>query len=602
MQRWRPRLAALLGDERTPRIGFVLAALVAFALLIYLGRSLIFYNDEWTFIVERRDLSLDDLMRPHNEHWSLFLVLGYGAMFWLFGLASYLPYLAVLLALHILVAWGVFRLVEREAGGWVALGLATLMLFLGSGHQNLFWAFQVGFVGATAAGTWALVALRAADPGLGSRSGVPLAAILLTVAVATQGIGLFFLVAVATLIVADGTGRRRWPAVAVPAVAYVAWYVLLGRGEIAHHRDPFTPDALASVPAYLLRGLEWSVGAVVGWGPDVGRVLVVLAAVAIGWTVSRGGRPSPLVLAACAGVVAQYAVTGLVRAQFGTDQATEARYTYVAAAFMLPAVGTALGRTVDTALAAREAGNRYAGKPRPRRVLRDARWRLAMLVPVLAIALLANSYSLRPGKATFQERADFTRAYVEVIAAHADAPAIVDSQGIFPYPRPTEMLRLAAAHGSPISDRWVPSVVRTTTPELRDQALTGMLAAWIEVGQRQEPTGGPIQVLETQHVAWMARGTACAEVEAIGAAPSMRLQMDASDDLAVQAGVGGTLSVALGLEAAPGSPLATADTEAGESYLIQMPDLEPGARWTVRVDLPGVRGQPTTVCSADTAD
>jgi hypothetical protein len=602
MQRWRPRLAALLGDERTPRIGFVLAAVAAFALLIYLGRSLTFYNDEWTFIVERRDLSLDDLMRPHNEHWSLFLALGYGIMFWLFGLASYLPYLAVLLALHVLVALGVFRLVEREAGGWVALGLATLMLFLGSGHQNLFWAFQVGFVGATAAGIWALVALRAQDPGRRSRSGAPLAAILLTVAVATQGIGLFFLVAVATLIVADGTWRRRWPAVVVPAVAYVTWFVLLGRGEIAHHRDPFTPDALASVPAYLLRGLEWSVGAVIGWGPDVGRVLVVLAAAAIGWTVIRGGRPSPLILAACAGVVAQYAVTGLVRAQLGTDQATEARYTYVAAAFMLPAVGAALGRALDIALGAGETGDRDAAERAPRRAVRDARWRLATLVPLLAFALLANGYSLRPGKATFQERADFTRAYVEVIGAHADAPAVLDSQGIFPYPRPTEMLRLAAAHGSPLSDRWVPSVVRPTTPELRDQALTGMLAAGIEIEQRQAPIGGPIGMLGTQHVAWMAHGTACAQVDAIGSAPSVTLRLEAADDLAVQAGAGGTLSVALGLEAAPGAALATADTEAGESYVIRLPDLEPGTRWTVRLDLPGVRGPVTTVCSADPAD
>lgn len=577
-ERWRAGLAAAVRDERMPRIGFALAAVAAFALLIYLGRSLTFYNDEWTFIVERSDLSLDDLVRPHNEHWSSFLVLGYGVMFSLFGLASYLPYLAVVLVLHVAVAWAVFRLAEREAGGWVALGLAGLMLFLGSGHQNLFWAFQAGFVGATAAGSWALVALRVRD----RRSGVLLAAILLTVAVATQGIGLFFLVACTTLLVADGTWRRRWPAVTVPAMAYVAWFLLLGRGEVSHHRDPFTPEALASVPAYLIRGLEWSVGSVSGWGADVGRILVVLAAVAILWTTARGGRLSPLVLAACAGVVAQYAVTGLVRAQFGTDQATEARYTYVAAAFLLPTLGAALGA--------------WSG--------RDLGWARAALVPLLGVALLANAYALLPGKGTFQQRADFTRAYVEVVQAHSDAPAIIASQGIFPYPSPAGLLRLIAAHGSPLTDRWLPSVVRPTTPELRDQALTGMLAAGLTVEPTGEPTaeqtGGELEVLAARHVAWVAAGTACVELEATGAEPSITLRPARSENLAVQAGAGGTLSIALGLEAPPQLPVATPAVEAGSRYLVGLPDLGPGAGWTVRIDLPGVRGR-TSVCGADPA-
>lgn len=576
-ERWRAGLATAFRHERTPRIGFVLAAVAAFALLIYLGRSLTFYNDEWTFILERRDLSLDDLVRPHNEHWSTFLVLWYGSLFSIFGLTSYLPYLAALLVLHVIVAWGVFRLAERAAGGWVALGLAGLMLFLGSGHQNLYWAFQAGFVGATAAGTWALVALR----GLGGTRSVLPAAILLTVAVAIVGIGLFFVAACAALIVADGTWRRRWLAVAVPTVVYAAWFVLVGRGVVSHHRDPFTAEALASVPAYVVRGLEWSVGAMTGWGPEVGRILVVLAAVAVGWIVMRGGRPSPLVLAAGAGVLALYAVTGLVRAQFGVDQATEARYTYVAAALLLPAIGAALGAWIGRALS----------------------WRHAVLLPLLPVALLANGYALLPGKVGFQERADFTRAYVEVVTSHRDAPAVIESQGIFPFPAPAELLRLIAAYGSPLSDRWFPSVAPATTPELRDQALAGMLAAGVVIERTAEAaTGaGALAVLTAQHVSWTTDGTSCVAIETSGAAPSVTLRLQEADDLTVRAGSGGVLSVALGLETVPQAALATGPIEAGMTYLVRLPDLGPEPSWTVRLDLPAVRG-PTTVCSSDAAD
>ena len=42
-------------------------------------------------------------------------------------------------------------------GALAAVAVAILLLVYGSGFENLFWAFQIGFVGSVALGLWALV-------------------------------------------------------------------------------------------------------------------------------------------------------------------------------------------------------------------------------------------------------------------------------------------------------------------------------------------------------------------------------------------------------------------------------------------------------------
>ena len=45
-----------------------LAGLVAAVVILYLGRETIFFYDDWGFVFERRDVSLDSLLTPHNGH------------------------------------------------------------------------------------------------------------------------------------------------------------------------------------------------------------------------------------------------------------------------------------------------------------------------------------------------------------------------------------------------------------------------------------------------------------------------------------------------------------------------------------------------------
>jgi hypothetical protein len=49
------------------------------------------------------------------------------------GLTSYLPYLGVLLLFHIATAAGLFVVITRQAGAFLALAMSALFLFLGAG-------------------------------------------------------------------------------------------------------------------------------------------------------------------------------------------------------------------------------------------------------------------------------------------------------------------------------------------------------------------------------------------------------------------------------------------------------------------------------------
>ena len=105
-------------------------AAVALVVLVWLGRDMTFYHDEWALIL-KRDLSVDGILAPHNEHLSATLVVLYRVLLGTVGMGSYWPYLGVTFALHLAVAGLVYVIVRREApAGW-ALGAMAVMLFLG---------------------------------------------------------------------------------------------------------------------------------------------------------------------------------------------------------------------------------------------------------------------------------------------------------------------------------------------------------------------------------------------------------------------------------------------------------------------------------------
>ena len=421
---------------------------VAFAVLLVLSRGLTFFADEWAVIADRT-LSMDGFLQPFNEHWLGVTTLVYRQMLAVFGLSSYVPYLLLLWALHVVVGVEVYLVVRRRAGSLLAIAAAAVTLFLGSGFENLFWAMQIGFVGAIALGLAALLLVTTAAPPTTGR--LVVAAVLLLVGVMTSGFGLFMLALVALAMLLT-PGRRRAVAVVLPAaVVYLAWYLTLGRGGLATHQNPFDPAAISAVPGFVVNGLGMAFGSAVGVGPTIGVAVAMVVGLAIVIALARGH--DAWFAAACFGaIVAQYGVLGLVRAQLFDTAANYSRYAYLGAIIAL------LCLTALVAPAWRAAGER-------------GRWRtmrLAVLLPVLALSLTWNGWLLVDGSRLFLARADRTRA--DLVTATLEMPPGVDPARVKLLDRPVVRLReVIAEYGAPLRDAWT-GIERPIQPELMAQA------------------------------------------------------------------------------------------------------------------------------------
>ncbi len=314
----RARLASI----DWPPVALALAALI---LLVWLGRDMTFYHDEWALIL-KRDLSVDGILAPHNEHLSATLVVLYRVLLGTVGMGSYWPYLGVTFALHLVVAGLVYAIVRGltpdRSPAW-ALGAMAVMLVLGSGGDDILWAFQSATIGAVAAGIGAIV-VAPRRPGL--------AAGLLAVSLATSGASLAFLVGTGVRLLIDRPRALPW--LAIPTGLYLAWFVVFGASGVNALRSP----SLDGVPQYVATGLAAAAGGALG--------TTVLAFGAVACVVLFAGlfrtRPTPsVVLAVLAAGIAFYVIAGTVRAELGPEQAAAPRYLYIVAPAFIVA-GTSL--------------------------------------------------------------------------------------------------------------------------------------------------------------------------------------------------------------------------------------------------------------------
>jgi hypothetical protein len=315
-------------DLRVPhaRLFVAAAAVIVSAAILWLSRGFTFYFDEWTFILPS-DTSWTVYLQPHNEHPAMLPRLIYATLLNTVGMRSYLPYMAVLLALHATSIVLLFELVRRRAGDGIAIAAASLLLVLGAGWENLLWAFQIGFVGSVACGLGALLVMDAFPRRMW------LAMLLLFGSLMFSGIGLFFLIAATIWLVLTPNRRHDLIWIAPVAVALGAWYVAYG-----HAGTPPRPLSLAgnlvALPQYVLWGLGASVAGLVGEGGLFGPVLLVLAVAALAFTWRRR-PPDAFALAIAAALVAFYVVTGINRDQIGYQQSGSGRYVYEGAVFWL---------------------------------------------------------------------------------------------------------------------------------------------------------------------------------------------------------------------------------------------------------------------------
>ena len=319
-------------------------AVVAAALVYYvtLARRQWFGADEWDFVAGRTGGDLADLFRPHNEHWSTLPIIAFRLLWQVVGVRSYLPYLLLIVMLHLAVAC-LLRTVMRRAGvnPWIATAAATLFVLFGTGHDNILWAFQIGFVGALVFGLSHLL-LADHDGPIDRRDVLGLVAGLAGLMCSGVGVPMVAAVGLATLV------RRGWRLalfhVAPLAVVYCVWLATSAGNSYS------TRAGLGQVARFTgtdLRATFEALGQLPGSGIVLGALLLVGLALAW-WPRLRDDLPARAAApgALLGGAVLFLAITGFGRAGQPLSVLTQpwdaSRYLHIVAALVLPALAVGL--------------------------------------------------------------------------------------------------------------------------------------------------------------------------------------------------------------------------------------------------------------------
>lgn len=321
----------------------LLTLMGGFFLLLYCNRDQWFFGDEWDFLAHRGVTGADhSLWEPHTEHWSTVPILIYRALYSLYGVRTYVPYVVVLVLLHLAVAHLLWRvLLQAGVDQTVATALATVFVVLGAGYENLLWAFQIGFIGSVALGMAGLLLVNH-DGRWGGRDFAGWAVSI---------VGLMFSGVSVTMVTVAGLAvfmRRGWRhallTVSVPGVIYLTWFFFTGNKNVGD--DERTLDDVFKYPEYIWNGLRTAVEATVGFQGAGAVILLGLAA----FLLRRGGRskgPAAPAFACALGALMLFAIIATGRAGLGIESSGASRYTYLVMALALPAMGLGLADLVD---------------------------------------------------------------------------------------------------------------------------------------------------------------------------------------------------------------------------------------------------------------
>jgi hypothetical protein len=304
------------------------ALVLAGAWLMYETRGTTLWFDEWQWVLEYDDDSLDGFIAPHNGHPTLIPVLIYRLLFATVGIDQSGPYRVVGIAGHLLVVAVLYVYAARRAGAGLALVAAALILFLGPGWQNIVWPLQIGWLVSIAAGLGALLMLDRRD-----RLGDVAAAGLVLLSIAASGPGVAIAIGLAVEPLRSRGLRAAW-IVAVPLGLFAIWWLAYQDAGTVRRAVTLVPEFAADSAAATLSALLGLAGpgianeaATLAWG----RPLAVVAAALILWRLWNV-RPVPTrVLTLLAVLAAFWALTGLQRA--GIGPAESSRYLYVSAVF-----------------------------------------------------------------------------------------------------------------------------------------------------------------------------------------------------------------------------------------------------------------------------
>jgi hypothetical protein len=298
------------------RWAWVLGAmlLAELALLLYMGRGLSFYFDEWDFVTHDYGGGLHSLLVAHVGNISLFPVAVYKVLFHVVGLRHYAPYRLVVVALHLVAATLVFVLASRRVARAPALLATAIVLFMGAAWEDLLWAFQVGYLLSIVGGLAAWLLLERED-----RVGDVGALCGLLVAAGSSSLGLPIMLGIAVELAWRRMWRRLW-VVLVPAVLYALWYAGYGESEV-------TSQSLIAAPGFAADLGAAAFGAIVGRGLDWGRPLAILGGLAVAFRVLRPPPISPRLAGLIVTALALWSLTAVARSTISPPEAS--RYVYL---------------------------------------------------------------------------------------------------------------------------------------------------------------------------------------------------------------------------------------------------------------------------------
>jgi hypothetical protein len=325
-------------DSPTGRLPFAALALVlagSVLALMVAGRDTTFFFDDWDFVTQRRDWNLHVLLFPHNEHLSAVPVFVYKVLFETVGLDDYGIFRLLLAGLNALVGLLLFVYAAPRVGRWIAVGVVAVLVFMGPAHQDLLWAFQIGFLISLASGLGALLALERR-----TRRGDVAAAVLLLVALGSSSLGVPLLGAAIVELAWRREDRPRllW-VVAAPVVLYGAWYLKYGKSAAK-------AENIADVPGWIVNAASGAAGAITGLGGAYGPTVVLILAFFAARAFVVEERPRARLVAVIALPLAFWAATALARADMGVKP-DESRYLYPGGLFLaLVAVELARGRAI----------------------------------------------------------------------------------------------------------------------------------------------------------------------------------------------------------------------------------------------------------------
>lgn len=328
---------AALRYLRSPSAWHYLSLVVGLVTILILQRDQWFFFDEWAFLL----VNGPDLWAAHVGHWSTAPTLIYDGLRAVFGLRSYLPFALLVTLLHLAAAHLAWRIAIRSgANPWLATTGVLVFIFLGTGAENILWAFQIGYIGALVLGLLAFYLTLSEQ--LSTRRFVSIV-VISTFSITWSGTSIPLVVATAAALWWRHGWRRAMILAGTTAAIYLAWYALFGLGTGPDTGGFGLYKLGVAMPQFI------GVMLILGFGdvfpiPGLGFAVLLALAVWLVITIRKKVRlPVALPAIILIGATAIFILmTAYSRATLSVGSGRSSRYVYLVLLLLLPALTVAL--------------------------------------------------------------------------------------------------------------------------------------------------------------------------------------------------------------------------------------------------------------------